>query len=193
MRCHEIGESPGIVHIRGHRNHLGRQVAQREQLLDMTAHRPHQRLGLDRPRGLRVRRQFGHTHPARTLVLEEGIDAGLGETLHEHFDPAVAHAQNAHHRGNGANRVQVLGTGLLNAALTLGHEENHPIPGHRIVNGRNGTLTRHVDRKYHVGENHQIPQRDDRQLFGNRKGLETLIHAPLFDRDPLGLERGRRG
>ena len=62
VRGHEVGELTRLVDRERDREHLGRQILQRQQLLDPPAHGAHQRLGLDAP----AARQLGvHAGDAR--------------------------------------------------------------------------------------------------------------------------------
>ena len=54
VRGDEVGEATGVVNVRGDRQHLGRQVLERQQLLDPRAHGAHQSLAFDTPIGLVV-------------------------------------------------------------------------------------------------------------------------------------------
>ena len=105
----QVGEPPRLADVRGDREHLGRQVLERQQLLDARAHRAHQRLALDAPLRLVVRGKRRRRAPEGARVLDEGIDRGAREALHQHLHAAVGHPQGAHHHHDGADAVEIVG------------------------------------------------------------------------------------
>ncbi len=189
VRGHEIRQAARLVDVGRDREHLGRQVLERQQLLDPPAHGADQRLGLHAPAGLFVRRQGAYAHPAGPLVLDEGIDARLREALHQHLHAAVGHAQDAHHHGHGAHAVEVVGLRGLDVALALRHEQHQPVAGQRVLDRGDRALARHEERQHHVGKDHQLPQREHRQLVGNREGGAEFAHGSVFDGADRQLER----
>ena len=57
IRRDQVGEAAGLLHVRGDRKHLGRQVLQRQQLFHARSHRAHHGLDLHRPGRFGVRGQ----------------------------------------------------------------------------------------------------------------------------------------
>jgi hypothetical protein len=183
IRRHEVGEPPRVVDVGGHGDDLGREVLQREQLFETQPHRAHQRLRLDAPVAAVVRRvQPARAHPQRALLLDEGVDPRLGQSLHQHLHAAVGQSQDAHHHHDRSHAVQVVGLGILDLGIALREQQHQPVAGHRVLDGGDRPLPNHEERKNHVGKHHHVPQRQDRQLLGNRVGRKGLGHRPVFRR-----------
>ena len=107
VRRDEVGEPAGLVHVRRHREHLGRQVLERQQLLDARAHRAHRAprsrrtSRARRPSAMRV-----DARPERGLVARRTTRSrALREALHQHLHAPVRQAQHAHHHRHGADAV----------------------------------------------------------------------------------------
>jgi hypothetical protein len=124
----EIREPPRLVHVRGDREHLGRQVLQRQQLLDARAHGAHERLALHAPLRLLIggKRRRGDAQRAR--ILDEGVDRRTSEALHQHLHAAIRRAQGAHHRDDRADAVQIVGRRIRDLGIALGHQHQQAIP-----------------------------------------------------------------
>jgi hypothetical protein len=194
VRGHQVREAAGLLHVRRHREHLGRQVLQREELLHARAHRAHDRLGLDAPGRVLVCGERRHARPGRRVGLDEALHARLAEGLEQRLHAAVRQAQRAGHHRHGAHAVEVVGPGLVELAVALRHEEHQPVPGERVLERRDGSLAGHEERHHHVREDHELPEREQRQLLGDLEaGVRARHRFSLSTRRSNDLRRGPTG
>jgi hypothetical protein len=142
VRRDEIREPAGLLHVRRDREHLGRQVLQREQLLDARAHCAHHRLDLHRPRRLEVVRHRLDPRPRRGVAFLEVLDAHAREALHEHLHAAVRQPHRAHHHRDGSEAVEVERGRILDLGIDLGGQQHAAIRGERVVDGLHGPVAR---------------------------------------------------
>jgi hypothetical protein len=182
IRRHQVRQSPGLMDIGRDGEDLGRQILQRQQLLHAIADRAHQRFGLDTPFGLVIRREGAHRGPGRRLVLHERLNAGLAESLDEGLHTTVGQAQDAHHHGDGAHAVEIVGLRILDGGVPLRGQQHQPFAGQRVLDGGDRALPRHEEREHHVGEDDQLPQRENRQLFRDLELHAIRSHPPVFRR-----------
>ena len=183
VRGDQIREPAGLPHVRRDREHLGRQIAERQQLLHARAHRAHQRLALHAPGRLRIGRDRRDLRPERGLVLDERLDARLGEALHQHFDAAVGQAQDAHHHRDRADLMQVVGFRIFDLGVALRGEQQQAVARERVLDRGHRALPRQEERQHHVREHHELPQREHRHLVRHLEvGGHGLGHRSAFRR-----------
>jgi hypothetical protein len=183
VRGHQVRQAARLPDVRRDREDLRRQVLEREQLLDPGADRAHQRLGLDGPLELRVRRHRAHLRPGGRLVLDECLDARLGEPLDQRLHPPVRQAKDAHHHRHGPEAEEVVRIRVVDRRVPLRGQQQQAVPRQGVLDGGDGALAGDEERQHHVGEDDELPKGQDRDLFGDRE-LEGAFcgHPPAFRR-----------
>ena len=182
IRCDQVRQTPGLMDIGGDGEDLGRKVLEGQQLFHSTAGRAHQRFGLDAPLGLVIRRKRTHRGPGGRLVLHVSFDSGLAQSLDQGLHAPVGQAEDAHHHGDGPDAVEIVGLRILDLRVPLGGEQHQPVPGQRILDGCDRLLARYEEGKHHIGEDDQLPQRQNRHLLRNLEIHGIRGHVSLFRR-----------
>ncbi len=159
----------------------GKCAAQRHDLLSLLAHQTHQRLNLhgDLSPGLIFLNQGDADAEMRLLLFVVG-DAGFGQSLHQHLQPAVRQLECAHNLHNHAHLIQIVRLRLVAGDLFLGDKHHHLAAAHGLVHSGDGTGPSDKERQDHVVEDHHIPHRHHRQLFGNvgvLNAVRKIVHA----------------
>ena len=96
----------------------------------------------------------------------EGHDPAAAHALDHHLDVAVGELQRLGHRRDDADLVDVLGLGLVELRVLLrGQEQALGRRRERRLEGADRRLAAHDEGLHHVGEDHHVPQGDERQAF----------------------------
>ncbi len=181
VRGDQISEAAGLLDVGGDREDLRRQVLERQEFLDATAHGADQRFALDAEVGEIVARDLLDAHPRRGVVFDDRLDAGLRDALHEHLQSTVGHARAAHHHRDRADLVEVVGVGVRGVRVALRDEEDPPITRERILDSSDRLFARDEQRQHHVREDHELPERKDGQLQGRISRGGNGCHGAFFD------------
>jgi hypothetical protein len=131
----QVGEPARIIDARGDVEDLGRQLLERQQLLDLLAHAAHQGLGLDRPLARLLGPDLLDLDLDVGLQTQEVDQLDLGEPLHQDLQPPVGQPHHAHEHAEHAHRVQVLGARVLGLHRALRGERDHTIALHGSLDG----------------------------------------------------------
>ena len=165
VRGQRVGKALGIVDLQGRGQALEGQVVRKlGVLLEQREHLRHvvaQALDVGRAEREQV-------HPDRQVLALalEGHDAAAAHALDHHLDVAVGQLQGLGHRRDDADIIDVLGLGLVELRVLLrGEEQPLDRRRERRLEGANRRLAAHDEGLHHVGEDHHVPQRDERQAF----------------------------
>ena len=170
MERDEVGETAGLLDGPGGHEHLLRdRLAQLGGRLEVADQGPHERLGLD----VDVRRLLDEldAHLEVRLGLDELDDPEALEPLDERLGRAVGQLELLQDGADAADLVEISDLGLLRLGLPLGHERDVMVAAHRLLEGEDRLLAADEQRHDEVGEQHEVPQRDQREDVGDLRGL----------------------
>ncbi len=191
IRCDEIGEASGTLHVRRDREDLGRKILERQQFLDARADGPGESLALDSPiLAALFGRGEGRDADARALaVVDHRLDAGLAEALDEHLLAPVRHLHRTHHHRDRADAVEVVGIGIDRLGIALRDEQDQAIAGQGFFDGRDRMIPRNEERKHHVRKNDELAKCQDRKVFREMGSRGRAFHGCINGRARVDLRR----
>ena len=120
IRSDGVGQAAGLLDIRGDREHFGRQILQREELLHPSAYRANQCFPFHGPLRSLVAGNFLDAHS--TLRPGLGQHSRLGDALHKNLETTVGESRSTGHSGHGAHRIQFIQTRIENLGIPLGNQ-----------------------------------------------------------------------
>ena len=145
VRGDQVGEPARLVHVGRDREHLGREVLERQQLLD-AASAPSRISGLDLDGPLRLRRRPGWARRAprwRGSFSTKLSMRALHETLHQRLHAAVGQAQDAHHHARRCRRgTDRPGSGSSTLGVALRGQQHQAVAGQGVLDRRDRALAR---------------------------------------------------
>jgi len=158
---HRVRQLAGIVQRpRAEQHFLGHALGQLHVRLELPQHHAPQRLDL------LVRL---HAHGQRLdqplqvrLALVRLLQARRVLALHEHLRRVVRQPQHLQHLGHRPHRVQVLRVRVLDVRRPLRHQQHKVLHLGRALERRQRPRPHDKQRRHALGENHQLPQRNDR-------------------------------
>jgi hypothetical protein len=106
-----------------------------------------------------------HDDAVEALVFLPLDRAGALDPLDQHLDVAVGQLQALHDVGDAAHRVDVVRLGLVGGGVVLRGEEDPLVLAERVLERAGGGRPSDHERHHHVGEDHDVPERDDRERF----------------------------
>ncbi len=89
--------------------------------------------------------------------------------------------------------MQVVRVRILEVAVALGDQQHAAVARQGLVHGLHRAVAGQEERQRHVGEDHELAQRDDGQLVGKLDRVVGIGHAPVSSRACAGLRRKVRG
>ena len=173
--------------VAGRHGRLGRHGrADLDVLLDLRLDGAHERLDLDVRR--RLLGELLDPRADERLGLREPVEAHPGLALDDRAHGAVLELDDLGDLGHGADRVQLGRVGdVLLVRLALGDQRDAPTLRHGGVEGGDALVPAHLERDDHLGEDHRLPKRDERQL-GDRDGaLVVRVGRSLRHRFSYGF------
>ena len=170
VRGDQVRQSARVVDAAGDGQDLGRQVLQRQELFELLAHAAHQRLDLDAERRGRLGGQRLDRHVDVRLGAQELGDADLGQTLHQHLQPAVGQPHHAHDHAHHADRVEVVGTGLVDLGIALGHERQQAVALDRRLDRVRRDVAADEQGQDHRREDDGVANGQERELTRDLEG-----------------------
>jgi hypothetical protein len=164
-----VGQQPGLGDVAGGDGRLRRHGrTDLDVLLDLRLDRAHERLDLDVRR--RLLRELLDPGPDEGLRLGEAVQAHPALALDDRADGPVLELDDLGDLRDRAHGVQLAGLGdVLLVGLALRDEGDAAAFGHRGVQRGHALVTSHLERDDHLGKDHRLPKRDERQ-FGNGDG-----------------------
>ncbi len=181
-RGDKVGQTAGLGDVRGERLQVVReQWRQRDDLLEVRLDVPGERVDFEAvglvgvlAGGADARAQVGmHRHDL--------VQRQPGEPLHDEAKTAVRQLEHLVDVRRGADLEKVVLTWLLDRRIAL-REYRYQLPvGNGVVDEAHGGFARHSKWHERVGEEHRVPQGQDRQFWRNRK-------RPIGNREVLRLE-----
>ncbi len=144
VRRGQVREAGRIVEVRGDDHDLGRDVlAEGHGPIEVLFHRTDQSLDLERTVFA------GRLLDARDLGLEERcrldeiVDAGARQPLHQDSDAAVGQLEHPHDDGHGSDTVQIVLSRIFVLEVLLRRQHDDPVLGQSLVNSIDRFLARH--------------------------------------------------
>src|SRR5262250_2775410 len=98
------------------------------------------------------------------------VNFSFGKPLDKDFHSTVGELQHAHDRRNGTDAVDVGGVWILFAGVFLRDQKNQPVAGQRLFDGANGYVAANKQWQHHVGVNHNVANRQEREDVRNLHG-----------------------
>ena len=89
--------------------------------------------------------------------------------------PGIRGLDDLENAAHGADLVQVLLLGVLDADLPLGHQQQLPVALHGVFQGQDGYLTLRVEAQRLAREGSQPPQGQHRHILCGHKGISFAI------------------
>ncbi len=164
----EIGKPSGFADVAEHAHDVaGGDAAQGEDALALFAREADEgflfRFGSG---GFRFRHKL-HVRGKIGPALLKAHEPGAGHALHEGLDATVGHLEQAQDKGHRADRIEIIGLGVLHLPVLLGAEENMAAMRSGGFHGLHGLLAAHEEGHDHVVEDHHVPQRQQRHGGGD--------------------------
>ena len=177
-----VREQAGLGDVARRDGRLGRHGrADLHVLLDLRLDRAHQRLDLDVGRGLLG--QLLDPGADERVGLREAVQAHPGLALDDRADGAVLELDDLGDLGHRADGVQLRGVGdVLLVRLALGHERDAAALRDGGVQRGDALVPAHLERDDHLGEDHRLPKRDERQLGDGDGALVVRVGRSLRHR-----------
>ena len=172
--AHGVGE---LVRLRdagdGHQQLRGDLAAELDVLLELLVHRAAQRLGLAAG-GLGAR--LDRLRARREVRLREldADEAHPPEPLDEDLHGVVRELEHLQDLGAHADVVEVLRLRVVDRGAPLRGEEDLLVGGHGALDRGDRLLAADEERHHHVREDHDVPQRQQRQ---GRRGPRSHLHG----------------
>ena len=166
VRDGHVGEPAGVLEGLDHDHHVRHQdFAEADEAFELLLHGPYQGLPFEGRA-----RQFGLGDLREAdfqvgLGLDEFLDAGLGQPLHEDFDPVVGQLEHAHHHAHRADGVDVLRHGVFDVQGALGGQHDNPVARKRRLDGLDRHLPADEKRENHVGKDDDVANRQERKTI----------------------------
>jgi hypothetical protein len=106
-------------------------------------------------------------------VVADAVGVGTLDAFDEDLHGAVGQLQHLQDAGHAADLEHVVGLGLVLAGGLLGHEHDLAAGFHGGFQGLDGLRAAHEQRNHHVGKDHHIAQRQQRQRdsFSGQDGM----------------------
>ena len=162
VRGDGVGKLRVIVDLRSRANHFRRNLlVQLDVVLEVGNHRARERLDLDFFL-IRFLKQ-GRTRLVEVRAGGEGGDLGARSAFHQHLDGAVGELEELEHVGERADLVYGAGRRIVVGGILLGREQNLLLRAHHLFQGLDRFFAAHEERHDHVGEHHDIAQRQHRE------------------------------
>ena len=183
MRGDRVGQPAALVDP-GHRGQdLGRDLlVELDVLVELREQRAAHRLDLVRCAGIGdERRRLGREVLA---FVDDAHDARALRALDQHLDRAVGELQHLQHRGHAADRVEVVGARVVLGGRLLRDEQDLLARVHRDVERLDRLRTPDEQRDDHVGEDDDVPQR--------QQGQRRHVNGRAVVRGHWSLRRGVR-
>ena len=160
-----VGQFRGVVDLRDRGQRLGRDLlVQLHVVLELLDHRAAQGLGLGRADAVLL----DHGDLGFVVVAGRGEagDAGAGLALDQHLHGAVGQLQQLQDGGDHAHVIDGVRRRIVVVLVLLGGEQDLLALGaHGFFERANGLLPADKQRNRLVGEDHDVPQGQDRQDF----------------------------
>jgi len=107
--------------------------------------------------------------------LEAG-DLRAPATLDQNLHGAIRQLEQLQHRGDGADRVEVLGLGVVLRGILLRDEEDLLVLSHHRFQRADGLLPPDEERHDHVREHDDVPQGQDGQQLATQQFWGLIRH-----------------
>ena len=125
-------------------------------------HRPAQGFGLD---GVHLRLGHGSEFDVEEIIhLKKLQDASPAFTLHQGFDRAVRQFQQLQDFTDRTHLVDIRFLRRIDTGMLLGGKKHPFVTAHGVGQGVDGFGAAHEKRCHHVGKNHDVTQRQKREL-----------------------------
>jgi len=176
MRRDGVTQPEGILDVVDGDEHLVRDSpGEADVLLKLGAHRAYQSLDLGRDRLLAA--EIPDPDPHRVSVPHVPEDANPRQALDQHADRPVGQAQELQNTGDRSHPVDILAARVAHVhPLLCGHHDD-AVLGHGRLQGRDGSRPPDQERDDHVGEDHDVPQRQQGQDIVDFKRLALAFEA----------------
>ena len=165
VRGDRVGEPAAVVDA-GHRRQDFRRnlLVELHVLVELREQRTPHRLDLVRTAG--VGRQVGRQRRHVFALVDDTVDARALRAFDQHLHGAVGQLQHLQHRGDAADRVEILGRRIVLGGRFLRDEQDVLAGVHRDVERLDGFRAPDEQRDHHVREDHDVAQREQRQRSG---------------------------
>ena len=168
---------------------LGRRLRQQfERLQRLLAQVQYARLGVDA--GLRRGRQALHPRQQVRVAGDEVQHPEALLALAHQVVRAVLGGHEAQHAGHGADAVQVVRAGVVDAGVLLQQKTQRPVAARGFLRGFHRALAADRERHHHARKQHQVAHRQDQQHVvadrahgrGGDFGIVRVhVHSPVSD------------
>ena len=187
VRCGQVGQSRRIVEIGGDDHDFGADVlAEADGAIEVLFDGADERLGLQA--AILRRRLFDASDLCfeERRGLDEVVDAGTAEALHEDADAAVRQLQHPHDDGHRADAIEVVLGRVFVLKVFLRRQHDDAVLGQRLVHRVDRLLARHRQRDDDERKDHQVLERKHRQDVGDFdwlffRGFVRVSHLDLSD------------
>ena len=193
MRGDRVRELRRLLDLVDRNQHLGGDLlVELDVLLELGNHGARQRLGFARLGGGFLDRLREGLEVVRGFL--EGRDLGAATAFDQHLHRAVRQLQQLQHRGDRADRVQVVGARIVLRGVLLGDEQDLLVVLHHRLERADGFLTPDEEGDDHVREHHDVPQGEHREEFAADGIRHVTSQGTVGARPAQGAARaGRHG
>ena len=157
-----VGETTAVIDA-GHRSQDLRRdlLVELDVLVELGEQRAAHRLDLVRVPGVSGQRR--RLRGQELAFVDDTDDRRAMRALDQHLDGAIGQFQHLQHRGHAADRIEVLGAGVVLRCGLLRDEQDVLARVHRHVERLDRLRAPDKQRDHHVRKHDDIPQRQQRQ------------------------------
>ena len=185
-----VGQLGRIFHAHG-RDHglVVQRLAELDVLLEERRDPLHAGLDLRVGLGRVARHADGSLHEA--FALADLQDLAALDAFDQHLDVAVGQFQALHDVDDGADLVDLVGLGFVDAGVVLGGQEDLLVGGQRLFQRAHARFPAHDERGHHVREDDHVPDGHHRQFFGLELFLDCVTISPSYSWPALSCSATR--
>ena len=160
----QIGQFTGFIDAFENAVHIpGKLTAQSQNLFGIFPDVAHERFDLQI--GFHIFRlfQYLNRYPEIISFLEVPHDPRLGETLHQCLDASIRQLEDPQNPADGTHPINISLFWILDCRVLLGGHEQKAVFGNSRINGAHGFFATDEKGQQHIGKNHHVAHRQQRQ------------------------------
>jgi len=174
MGSNRVGELAGVFDLVHRDQHFRRYLlVELDALLEVGDHRTNERLDLFAFM-IAVGDRLGEALE-EIRILGEFDDSGALAAFDQRLDRAIGQLQQLQHGADRADRIDIVGLGIVLGRVLLGRQQNLLIVLHNVFEGAHGLLAADEDRHDHMREDDDVAQWQD----GIERRALKFVHENL--------------
>jgi hypothetical protein len=191
VRRDGVGEATGLLDAGERGEDLRRHLAvELHVLLELRDHRAHQHVHLALVVGFALAEHAGLG--GEEISRDQLLDLCALDALDQHLDGAVGQLQQLQDRRDGADVVEVLGSGIVHVGLALREQQDLLVHLHGLLERDYRALAADEQRDDHVRVHDHVAQRQHRQRVWRRvAGFSRVSGGVVHNGSLLAQTRGR--